>query len=65
MKLLNPRDETRGGNTTEKKALKDTGFDLKMDIKKVNLNNQILMVHSSLIGDTAKDKNSFTQSLLR
>ena len=45
--------------------MKDTGFALKMDIKKVNLNNQILMVHSSLIGDTAKDKNSFTQSLLR
>ena len=46
-------------------AMKDIGFDLKMEIKKVNLNNQILIVNSSLIGDPAKDMNSFTQGLIR
>ena len=58
------RDETRGGEIS--KAIRDQfGFDLKMDIKKVNLNDQILIVNSSLIGDTAKDIKSFTRSLLR
>ena len=57
------RDETRGGEIS--RAIRDIGFDLKMDIKKVNLNDQILIVNSSLIGDTAKDINSFTRSLLR
>ena len=47
------------------KAMRDVGFDLKMQIKKVNLNDQILVVNSSLIGDTAKDIHSFTQTLLR
>ena len=60
---MNNRDETRGANVV--KAMRDIGFDLKMDIKKMNLNDQILIVNSSLIGDTAKDINSFTQTLLR
>ena len=47
------------------KVMRDVGFDLKMRIKKVNLNDQILVVNSSLIGDTAKDIHSFTQTLLR
>ena len=57
------RDETRGQKMV--KAMRDVGFDLKMQIKKVNLNDQILVVNSSLIGDTAKDIHSFTQTLLR
>ena len=36
-----------------------------MDIKNLNFNDQILIINSSLLGDTAKDNNSFTQSLLR
>ena len=51
------RDETRGQKMV--KAMRDVGFDLKIKIKKVNLNDQILVVNSSLIGDTAKDIHSF------
>ena len=36
-----------------------------MDIKNLDFNNQILIVNSSLLGDAAKDNNSFTQRLLR
>ena len=61
--FVNHRDETRGAKMA--KAIKDVGFDLKMDIKKVNLNDQILIVNSALIGDTSKDIKSFTQTLLR
>ena len=57
------RDETRGGEIS--KAIRDIGFDLKLKIKKVDLNDQILIVNSSLIGDTAKDIKSFIQGLLR
>ena len=41
------------------------GFNLKMDIKNLNFNDQILVINSSLLGNTAKDDNSFTQMLLR
>ena len=47
------------------KAIKELSFDLKMEIKKRDFNDQILIVNSSLLGDTAKDLNSFTQSLIR
>ena len=43
----------------------ERGFNLKMDVKNLNFNDQILIINSSLLGDTAKDNNSFTQSLLR
>ena len=43
----------------------ERGFNLKMDIKRLGFNDQILIINSSLLGDTAKDSNSFTQRLLR
>ena len=57
----------RGGNPSQPKlAVKnERGFKLKMDIKNLDFNNQILIVNSSLLGDAAKDNNSFTQRLLR
>ena len=41
------------------------GFNLKMKIRELGFNDQILIINSSLLGDTAKDSNSFTQRLLR
>ena len=41
------------------------GFNLKMKIRNLGFNDQILIINSSLLGDTAKDSNSFTQRLLR
>ena len=43
----------------------ERGFNLKMDIKRLGFNDQILIMNSSLLGDRAKDNNSFTQMLLR
>ena len=43
----------------------ERGFKLKMDIKNLNFNDQILIVNSVLLGDKAKDNDSFTQRLLR
>ena len=43
----------------------ERGFKLKMDIKDLGFNDQILVINSSLLGDKAKDNNSFTQRLLR
>ena len=36
-----------------------------MDIKNLNFNDQILIINSVLLGDKAKDNDSFTQRLLR
>merc|ERR1712010_253368 len=36
-----------------------------MDIKDLDFNDQILIINSALLGDRAKDNNSFTQRLLR
>ena len=41
------------------------GFELKDNIRKQGFNDRILIVHSALLGDTAKDKNSFTMRLIR
>ena len=43
----------------------ERGFKLKMDIKDLGFNDQILIINSSLLGDKAKDNNTFTQRLLR
>ena len=61
------RNSLRSGSLNQPKvAVKhERGFRLKMDIKKLNFNNQILIINSSLLGDGAKDNNSFTQRLLR
>ena len=57
----------RGGNPSQPKlAVKnERGFKLKMDIKELNFNDQILVINSYLVGDKANDNNSFTQRLLR
>ena len=36
-----------------------------MKIKDLGFNEQILTAQSSLLGETAKDENSFTKALLR
>ena len=61
------RNAFREGSPNQPKlAVKNVrGFKLKMDIKKLNFNDQILLINSSLVGDKAKDNNSFTQRLLR
>ena len=43
----------------------ERGFKLQMDIKELDFNDQILIINSALLGDRAKDNNSFTQRLLR
>lgn len=66
--ILMSRNSLRNGslNPPPKLAVKhERGFRLKMDIKKLNFNDQILVINSSLLGDAAKDNNSFTQRLLR
>ena len=45
--------------------IEDRAFKLKKKIKDLNFNDQILIVNSSLLGDTAKDTGSFTQNLIR
>ena len=61
------RNAFRDGSLNQPKiAVKnERGFKLKMDIKNLNFNDQILVINSSLLGDKAKDNNSFTQRLLR
>ena len=61
------RNAFRDGSLNQPKiAVKnERGFKLKMDIKGLNFNDQILVINSSLLGDKAKDNNSFTQRLLR
>ena len=65
--MLQIRNAFRDGSLNQPKiAVKnERGFKLKMDIKGLNFNDQILIIKSSLLGDTAKDNNSFTQRLLR
>ena len=64
--ILMSRNSSRNGCLKPKLAVRhEKGFNLKMKIKKLNFNNQILVINSSLLGDTAKDNNSFTQRLLR
>ena len=43
----------------------ERGYKLKMDIKSLDFNDQILIINSVLLGDRAKDSDSFTQRLLR
>ena len=45
--------------------IKQTSFERKKEIKNLNYNDQILVVNSVTLGQTAKDNNSFTQGLLR
>ena len=65
--ILISRNAFRDGSLNQPKlAVKNVrGFKLKMDIKELNFNDQILVINSSLVGDKAKDNNSFTQRLLR
>ena len=65
--MLQIRNAFRDGSLNQPKiAVKnERGFKLKMDIKGLNFNDQILVINSSLLGDKAKDNNSFTQRLLR
>ena len=43
----------------------EDGFERKQEIKKLGFNDQILVVSSTLLGDTASDTNSFTLRLTR
>ena len=65
--ILISRNSLRSGSLNQPKlAVKhERGFKLKMDIKNLDFNDQILIINSSLLGDKAKDNNSFTQRLLR
>ena len=65
--ILISRNAFRDGSLNQPKlAVKnERGFKLKMNIKELNFNDQILVINSSLVGDKAKDNNSFTQRLLR
>ena len=69
--LIDFRNAFREGRLNHRKpapvmAVKnERGFNLKMDIKRLGFNDQILIINSSLLGDRAKDNNSFTQMLLR
>merc|ERR1719193_3067050 len=45
--------------------IQDTGFERKQEIKKLGFNDQILIVSSTLLGETASDTNSFTLRLTR
>ena len=65
--ILISRNAFRDGSINQPKVVVKNvrGFKLKMDIKELNFNDQILVINSSLVGDKAKDNNSFTQRLLR
>ena len=41
----------------------EDGFERKQDIKKLGFNDQILIVSSTLLGETASDTKSFTLKL--
>ena len=41
----------------------EDGFERKQEIKKLGFNDQILVVNSTLFGETAADTNSFTLKL--
>ena len=41
----------------------EDGFERKQEIKKLGFNDQILIVSSTLLGETASDTNSFTLKL--
>ena len=43
----------------------EDGFERKQEIKKLGFNDQILIISSTLLGDTASDTNSFTLRLTR
>ena len=45
--------------------IKDRGLDMAMKIRERGFNDNILKVHSSLLGEKASDSNSFTKRLLR
>ena len=67
--LNQPEPSVSGANPLKAEPVlavrNERGFNLKMDIKKLNFNDQILIINSVLLGDKAKDNNSFTQRLLR
>ena len=56
------RDKAR---TAERQVRDMVGFKMKDNIKKQGLNDQILIVNSALLGDTAKDEHSFIMRLIR
>ena len=60
------RDKARNAaRPALQKEVLDSGFTMKEDIKKLGYNDRILVVHSALLGDTAKDQFSFTGRLIR
>ena len=75
--ILISRNSFRGGTPAQPQPLKqpepapplavrnERGYNLKMDIKNLDFNDQILIINSVLLGDKAKDNDSFTQRLLR
>ena len=61
------RNAFRDGSINQPKVVVKNvrGFKLKMDIKELNFNNQIITIQTSLLGFLAKDHYSFTHRLLR
>ena len=57
------RDKARSPRQLEVRD--QVGFEMKDNIKKQGFNDQILIINSALLGDTAKDGNSFTMRLIR
>ena len=62
--ILTFRDEVSRGAQKDQ-IIKQTSFERKKEIQNLNYNDQILVVNSATLGQTAKDNNSFTQGLLR
>ena len=57
---------TRDVAAAKKKIkIKDKSLQMIMNIRELGYDDQILKVHSSQLGETASDSNSFTGRLLR
>ena len=60
-----PRNKARdaGHHPPVLEVQDEDGFERKQEIKKLGFNDQILIVSSTLLGETASDTNSFTLKL--
>ena len=61
-KTISLRNIKRGEITQE---IRDDGVALKHEIQATGVNNRMVVVFSSLLGEEASDTNSFTRRLVR
>ena len=63
--LICPRNKARdaGHQPPVLEVQDEDGFERKQEIKKLGFNDQILIVSSTLLGETTSDTNSFTLKL--